>query len=157
MVFDKISYLKGLFLPRSEISMLKLLSFIRPFAIYLLILWIIAIIIVSSIPSIPVLKIQTGKSDIRLDYLIHFLEYGSLAFLTYLSFSGKDDRISRLRYLILTLCLILFAVADESHQIIIPGRTFNPKDLVSNLVGIAGGLIFTILVFRKIAPGIPSE
>lgn len=137
--------------------MLKLLSFIRPFAIYLLILWIIAIIVVSSIPSIPVLKIQTGKSDIRLDYLIHFIEYGSLAILTYLSFSGKDFRISRSKYLILTICLILFAVADESHQAIIPGRTFNPKDLISNLAGIAGGLIFTTLVFRKIALGISSE
>ena len=137
--------------------MLKLLSFIRPYAVYLLILWIIAIIVASSVPSIPILKIQTAKSDIRLDYLIHFIEYGSLAFLTYLSFSGKDFRISRLRYLILSICIILFAVADESHQVIIPGRTFNPKDLVSNLVGIACGLIFTILVFRKTAHGIPSE
>jgi VanZ family protein len=131
--------------------MLKLISFLRPFALYLLITWIAAIIVISSIPSIPVLKIHTEKADIRLDYLIHFLEYGSLAFLTYLSFSGKDFNMSYFKYLILTVCLILFAAVDEFHQVIIPGRTFNPKDLISNIVGIAGGLVFCILVFRKIA------
>jgi len=131
--------------------MLKLISFLRPFALYLLITWIVAIIVISSIPSIPVLKIHTEKADIRLDYLIHFLEYGSLAFLTYLSFSGKDFNMSYFKYLILTVCLILFAAVDEFHQVIIPGRTFNPKDLISNIVGIAGGLVFCILVFRKIA------
>ena len=137
-------------MPRSKISMLKLISYLRPFALYLLILWIVAIIVVSSIPSIPILKIQTAKSDIRLDYLIHFIEYGSLAFLTYLSFSGKYFKISSLKYFILTICLMLFAFADEFHQVIIPGRTFNPKDLISNLAGIAGGLVFCILIFRKI-------
>ena len=131
--------------------MLKLISFLRPFALYLLIAWVVAIIVISSIPSIPVLKIHTEKTDIRLDYLIHFLEYGSLAFLTYLSFSGKDFNMSYLKYLILTVCLILFAVADESHQIIIPGRTFNPKDIISNIIGIVGGLVFCLVVFRKIA------
>jgi VanZ family protein len=131
--------------------MIKLISFLRPFARYLLITWVIAILTVSSIPSIPVLKIHTGKSDIRLDYLIHFIEYGSLALLTYLSFAGKNFSISPLKYLILTVCLILFAAADETHQLFIPGRTFNPRDLISNIAGIAGGMILCIWVFRKIS------
>jgi len=131
--------------------MIKLISFLRPFARYLLITWIIAIIVISSIPSVPVLKIHTGKSDIRLDYLIHFIEYGSLAFLTYLSFSGEEFRVSFLKYMILTVCLILFAAVDETHQLIIPGRTFNPKDLICNIMGIVAGLVFSILIFRNIA------
>ncbi|MFH0842092.1 MAG: VanZ family protein [Bacteroidota bacterium] len=136
--------------------MYKLISFTRTYAKYLLIAWIAVIIIVSSSPSIPSLKIHTEKTDIRLDYLIHFLEYASLAFLTYLAFAGKDFRMPALRYLILTLCLIIFAIADESHQILIPGRTFNPKDLLSNVAGIAGGLVFCVVVFRKICKGIPG-
>jgi VanZ family protein len=131
--------------------MYKLISFLRPFAKYFLAVWIIAIIIVSSMPSIPVLKIHTQKTDIRLDYFIHFLEYGSLAFLTYLTLADKDFGISPLKYFIITVCLVVFAVADESHQIIIPGRTFNTNDIISNLAGIAGGLVFCVLVFRKIA------
>jgi VanZ family protein len=130
--------------------MYKLISFLRPFARYFMVVWIIAIIVVSSMSSIPVLKIHTQKADIRLDYLIHFLEYGSLAFLTYLTFAGKDFRISSLKYFIITVCLIAFAIADESHQIIIPGRTFNTNDIISNLAGITGGLVFSVLVFRRI-------
>jgi VanZ family protein len=131
--------------------MFKLITFLRPFAGYFLVIWIITIILVSSVPSIPALKIHTQKADIRLDYLIHFLEYGALAFLTYLTFSGKDFRISSRKYLIITVCLMAFALADEFHQKIIPGRSFNSKDIISNLVGIAGGLVFCVLVFRKIA------
>ena len=131
--------------------MFKLITFLRPFARYLLFIWIIAIIVASSVPSIPTLKIHTAKIEIRLDYLVHFLEYGSLAFLTFLSFSEKDSRMSYLKYLVLTICLILFAVADESHQVIIPGRSFNPKDIISNLIGIAGGLVFCMVGFRRMA------
>jgi VanZ family protein len=136
--------------------MYKLVAFIRPYAKYLLIAWVIAIAALSSSPSIPSLKIHTEKTDIRLDYLIHFLEYASLAFLTYLAFAGKDFRIPAVRYLLLTSCLIIFAIADESHQILIPGRTFNPKDLLSNVAGIAGGLVFCVVVFRRIFKGIPG-
>jgi VanZ family protein len=132
-------------------SMYKLISFLWPFAKYFLALWIIAIIIFSSTPSIPSLKIHTQKADIRLDYLIHFFEYGLLAFLTYLTFAGKDFRISFPKYLIIIVCLAAFALADEFHQIIVPGRTFNTKDIISNLAGIAGGLVFCVVVFRKIA------
>jgi len=136
--------------------MYKLIVFIRPYAKYLLIAWVIAIVIVSSSPSIPSLKLHTEKTDIRLDYLIHFLEYASLAFLTYLAFTGKDFRIPAVRYLILTSCLIIFAIADEWHQILIPGRTFNPKDLLSNVAGIAGGLVFCVVIFRRISKSIPG-
>jgi len=137
--------------------MYKLIIFLRPYAKYFLAAWIIAIITVSSIPSIPVLKIHTQKADIRLDYLIHFLEYGSLAFLAYLSFAGKDFSVSALKYLILTVCLIIFALADESHQIIIPGRTFNPKDIISNIAGIICGLVLCVLVFRGISMKFRAE
>ena len=39
--------------------------------------------------------------------------------------------------------LIGFSVAaiDETHQLIIPGRTFNPMDMASNFVGVFTGLL----------------
>jgi len=130
--------------------MLKLIQFFRPFAKYLFALWIVVIVVVSSVPSIPALKIHTPKADIRLDYLFHLLEYASLAGLAFLSFAGKEFRISAMKYLVITLCLMVFAVADESHQIFIPGRSFNPYDLLSNLAGVAAGLLFCVVVFRKL-------
>ena len=131
--------------------MKRLIIFFKPFAKYLLIFWVLSIAIVSSIPHLPTAKIDTGRIEIRLDYLIHFLEYGALIFLTLLSFIRKDFLLSLKKYILITIAVIIFALADEFHQKLIPGRTFNPKDLMSNITGILIGLLFCYLVFRNIA------
>jgi VanZ family protein len=133
------------------------LVFIRPYAKYMLISWILAILILSSIPSIPVLKIHTSKADIRLDYLIHFCEYASLAILAFLTFSEKSFKLSFNKYLLITLCIIFFSLIDEFHQKIIPGRTFNPKDIASNLAGIFAALVFCLVVFRMVERQISKQ
>ncbi|HPT21366.1 MAG TPA: VanZ family protein [Bacteroidales bacterium] len=131
--------------------MIQLIIWIKPFARYVLIAWIITMITVSSIPSLPTLKIHTERCDIRLDYLIHFCEYGLLAFITYLSFTGKEFKMNMKKYLSLTIALIAFAVLDEYHQKLIPGRSFNVKDIQSNIIGIITALGFCIYLFRLIA------
>lgn len=131
--------------------MLKLIHHFKPFSGYCLAVTAILIMIISSIPSIPTLKITAGKSVIRLDYLIHFCEYGFLSFLAFLTFSGSDFKIPSTRYLLISAGLMLFALIDEFHQKFIPGRTFNPKDLISNFFGIAAGLVFCFIIFRRIA------
>lgn len=131
--------------------MLRLLIFLRPFARYLFVFWMLTIIIVSSVPSIPTLKIHTAKSEIRLDYLIHFCEYGLLAGIAYLTFVKSEFRLSYQKFFMITSALILFAILDEYHQKFIPGRAFNLKDIYSNISGILAALIFCIVVFRLIA------
>jgi VanZ family protein len=130
--------------------MLKLIIWCKPFAKYLLTAWVLAVIIVSSIPHLPTLKIHTAKSDIRLDYLIHFCEYGIMALMAFLSFAGKDFKMNYKRWILLTMGLILFAILDELHQKLIPGRSFNIKDILSNISGILAVLGFCIVVFRMI-------
>jgi VanZ family protein len=130
--------------------MLKLIIWCKPFAKYLLTAWVLAVIIVSSIPHLPTLKIHTAKSDIRLDYLIHFCEYGIMALMAFLSFAGKDFKMNYKRWILLTVGLILFAILDELHQKLIPGRSFNIKDILSNISGILAVLVFCIVVFRMI-------
>jgi VanZ family protein len=130
--------------------MLKLIIWCKPFAKYLLAAWVLAVIIVSSIPHLPTLKIHTAKSDIRLDYLIHFCEYGIMALMAFLSFAGKDFKMNYKRWILLTMGLILFAILDELHQKLIPGRSFNIKDILSNISGILAVLVFCIVVFRMI-------
>ena len=131
--------------------MIRLIIWIKPFAKYLLIAWIVTIITVSSIPSLPTLKIHIQRSDIRLDYLFHFCEYGLLAFITFLAFANSEFKISHKKYFYLTLFLLVFAVFDEFHQKFIPGRTFNLKDILGNVLGIVAALGFCILVFGNIA------
>ena len=129
--------------------MLKLITFLKLFAIYLLIGWVLVIAFVSSLPSIPTLKIHTDRVEIRLDYIIHICEYGWLAFLAFLTFSGREFRVSAVRYLLVSVCLMAFAVLDEFHQKFIPGRAFNVNDIISDFIGIAAAMVYCVVVFRK--------
>lgn len=131
--------------------MLKLLILLRPYAKYLLSAWLVTIIIVSSTPNITVPKIHTAGTVIRLDYLIHFLEYGLLTGLSFLTFTGERFIISFHRVAALAAILILFAILDEYHQKLIPGRTFNPIDLYCNIAGIISGVVISVVLFRIIA------
>jgi VanZ family protein len=130
--------------------MLKLINTIKPFALYLLIATAVFIFTMSSIPSIPTLKIKAGSTFIRLDYFIHFCEYGFLTFMAFLTFAGKEYEISSGKSVVVFLGLLLFAFADEFHQKIVPGRTYNIVDFISNSAGIAGGWVFSVVVFRKV-------
>jgi VanZ family protein len=130
--------------------MLKLITYIRPAARYLLIAWVLTIIIVSSIPNIPTLKIHTARKEIRLDYLVHFCEYGVLTFMAFLSFTGKEFRVSVRKVLLIAAVLIMFAILDELHQKLIPGRSYNIKDILSNVTGIMVVTAFTVALFRSI-------
>jgi VanZ family protein len=131
--------------------MLKLIIFLRPPARYLLITWVLMIIILSSIPNIPTLKIHTARVEIRLDHIMHFCEYGVLTFMAFLSFAGNEFEINYKKFILLTGSLILFAVLDELHQKLIPGRSCNIKDVLSNISGIMAAMIFCAIVFKKIA------
>jgi VanZ family protein len=131
--------------------MIRLIIRGKPYAWYFLAGWLLAIITISSIPSLPTVKIHTEKSDIRLDYLIHFCEYGVLAFLAFLAFAGNDFRLRFKKSSVISLCLIAFAIVDEFHQKLIPGRAFNVKDIYSNIIGIVAAIIFCTIVFRNIS------
>ena len=130
--------------------MIRLITWFRPYSGYLLVAWIIIILTLSSIPTLKPLRIETPKSSIRLDYLLHFCAYGSLAFLAYLSFTERNFRMNLKKYVTITGCLILFSLLDEFHQKLIPGRTFNVKDIYSNITGIIAGLVFCVVVFRML-------
>lgn len=130
--------------------MIRLIIWCKPYARYILVFWFLTIISVSSVPSLPTLKIHTAKSEIRLDYLIHFCEYGFLAFMAFLTMADKEFRLKYSKFLIITLSLILFALMDEYHQKLIPGRAFNVKDILSNIAGILAACVYCVNIFRKI-------
>ena len=127
--------------------MLKLIIFLRPFARYLFIFWLLTIIILSSIPNVPTMKLHTEKTEYRLDYIMHFCEYGFLTFLTFLWFAGSEFKFNTRKIILITLSLMLFAFLDELHQKLIPGRTYNIRDILSNESGIIVGTVFVHIVF----------
>jgi Predicted integral membrane protein len=137
--------------------MLKLIIFLRPFARYLLIVWVLTIIILSSLPNIPTLKIHTARAEIRLDYMMHFCEYGVLTFMAHLSFTGKEFKINYKKFILITVSLILFAILDELHQKLIPGRTYSIRDVASDVTGVVAAIVFTLMVFRSVRIGIEKR
>ena len=139
--------------------MIKLIIWCKPYAGYILTVWIITIITVSSIPSIPTLKIHTARTEIRIDYLIHICEYAFLTFIGLLSFTGKDFILTFKKIILITLGIVVFAFIDELHQKFIPGRAYNLNDIISDIIGIFAAVIFSVVTFRKInsrQPGNPG-
>jgi VanZ family protein len=130
-----------------RINLKQLISLAKPYSRYMLVIWAVIIMIVSSIPSIPTLRISAGGFSIRLDYITHVAIYVILAFLGYLSFTGRDLLLSTKKLLLITLSLMSFAFVDEFHQKYIPGRTFNLIDLISNVTGIFAALAFCWKIF----------
>ena len=132
-----------------KISIIKLIDLMRPACKYLLAGWALIIMTVSSIPSIPTLKLHAGELTLRLDYLIHFLEYATLAILAYVTFSERNVKIRFRKSSVITLLLIVFAFADEFHQKWIPGRSYNPADIISDITGIFAALVVFILIMNR--------
>lgn len=124
---------------------------------YLLIGWLLTIIILSSIPNIPTLKLHTSRHVFRLDYLMHFGEYGMLSFLAFIYFAENDFRIGFRKVILIASCIILFAVFDELHQKLIPGRTYSTRDIMSDVTGVAAAVVFTIFLFRSVANKVKKE
>ncbi len=77
--------------------------------------------------------------------IAHLIEYALLGGLLHLavgcSFKGK--------YLPLSISCgtgIIYAVTDEIHQIFVPGRAFELKDLLIDWAGVATGIIVAIIL-----------
>ena len=139
-----------IFIAPNFLHMFKLIIALRPAAKYYLVVLTIAIITVSSLPSLPTPKIDTGNIEIRLDYVFHLLEYGGLSFFAFLTFTGTEFLLTRKKVFYLTISLLAFCILDEFHQKLIPGRTFNTNDILSNVTGVLVAMGFCVVVFRKI-------
>jgi len=113
--------------------------------------WLILIITLSSIPffSAPKVEIKQFHFEIRLDYIFHFIIYLIFSIIFFLwKIKGKKQRKFHLLTVMILLSIVL-AVFDEFHQKLIPGRVFNPIDLIYNCAGLVTGFIFSIIVFRR--------
>lgn len=113
-------------------------------------LWLIFIGIVSSLPNIPTQKIDIWDEPFRLDYLEHFGVFAILLGI-FVLWKTEGNGVFHLRnHLIFVVSLFLFAIIDEVHQLWIPGRSYNPLDLIYNLLGGFAGLFITQYGLRKL-------
>jgi len=109
--------------------------------------FLIAIIIVSSIPNLSTPKIAiTHRFTIRMDYIFHLFEYFCFVS-SFLLWQIQERKKHNLTYFLFAAVLfVLFALIEELHQQIIPGRVCNPIDFIYDCLGIF--LAFIIFVRR---------
>ena len=129
--------------------MYKLIIRVKPFFKVFFWLWLLFILVISSAPNLPDLKLNIDESIIRIDYAIHFIEYFLLA--SFFLIWRININLNPTIIIILLTLLIGMATgfADEFHQKIIIGRTFNPIDMLSNFLGVIAG-VATIILYLKI-------
>ncbi len=91
--------------------------------------------------SMPGSKVKTNIPD----YVPHFIEYAVLGYLVFRALTGhKKEPPGPLKAgWAITLCII-YAVSDELHQLFIPGRYADPKDLAVDAVGV---MLIVLLVY----------
>jgi len=120
------------------------------------IVWALLIVAVSTIPNLPQPEFTTEKGfSLRLDYFFHFVVYFILGFFVTIWQTTQSAKMSLTKIIIIILTGTLFGFLDEWHQMLIPGRRYNPIDFVYNAFGFTVGLTFTyyyilqFLILRK--------
>jgi len=103
-------------------------------------IWLITIFTLSSIPKIPTAKLETAFFEMRLDYMLNFGVYALLSVLFYFWKSTVKGHINKKHLLIYLTAACFFAALEETHQLWIDGRTFNPLDMLSNFLGVFAGI-----------------
>jgi VanZ family protein len=115
--------------------------------------WSLFIIISSSIPHLPDPKIKVpvpgAEMKIRIDYLIHFLEFFILSILFIFM---KVNNSAKLKFKHISCYVILgmgAAFLIELYQEFIPWRTFNIIDFIYKSLGLITGVLSVYLLRLK--------
>ncbi len=92
------------------------------------------------------LKTGEGKGELRSDYLVHALTF--LCFAGIYALKGlRGETIFRDRELPKIISIIIAsAILFEAVQFFLPYRAWNPRDLVSNLIGAGLGVLIILIL-----------
>jgi len=105
------------------------------------IMWAIIIFTLSSIPNLRNPEITSNYGfTLRPDYVFHFFVFFILGIAIILWRIPDELKLKASKILIILFAGTAFAIIDETHQLIIPGRSYNPVDLYYNLSGFWAGV-----------------
>jgi VanZ family protein len=111
----------------------------------LALLWAVVIFILSSIPG----KSLPAVAVLGYDKLLHAIVYAVLGALCCLSLAGTVPL--RLAISVATLLAVVYGLTDEFHQMFIPGRSADLRDVVADGLGglIGAGAVAAIGAMRN--------
>lgn len=84
-------------------------------------------------------KLDIGCFHFLIRKSAHFIAYFILGFLV--MFALKGSKVNNVRAVVLTMTIcILYAISDEVHQLFIPGRSGELRDVIIDSTGASVGL-----------------
>jgi len=101
-----------------------------------LILWAGVIFALSSRPVMPHVGPKVNDTDYLFDYAAHAAEFGVLCGLAWRAFRGSTaEWLSRAPAQAAWVASALYAILDEGHQVLVPGRMATLPDLLVDVAG----------------------
>lgn len=113
---------------------------------YVRLFWLalVGLLLVSLVPDISVNRnVYTLGITIRADAVLHYLGFTLLGWLYGRSYSVTVKSVA---------LLILFAVLSEAIQYFVSGRAVHAMDVLSNVLGLATGLLLVVLNGLRVRP-----
>lgn len=126
----------------------KTAKFSAPFKSHWLfvIIYIGMIFYLSSISDLPYVS-KLAELDPR-KFSLHIIEYGVFSVLLYIAISNTRF-IYKWAFALTVIVGLIFGISDELYQSLIPGRRFNPLDILSDEIGIILGAIIAHIRYRR--------
>lgn len=87
-------------------------------------------------PSMGITSVEVNKQTVRIDYFLHAMAFMVLPIISHLACSHRASQ--NLWYALIITSFVL-ALSMEFLQQLVPGRTFNPLDIVANVTGVTVG------------------
>ena len=116
-------------------------------------LWSSAIVALSLIPGAGVGTIEINDHTVRIDYPLHAMAFFVLSLSAWFAWGCGSDMFRHKGFRVALAVMFTLAVVSEFLQALVPGRSFNTMDIVSNLAGIGSGLLAIILISAAKRPG----
>jgi len=122
----------------------------RAFARRAAVVWGIFLLTLTSWPKPPEVPVLSGIPNF--DKFVHFTLYAVEAFLIYLAvrWPGRS-RAALGRILAVVGVMAVWAVADETHQFWIPGRSMEAGDVAGDVAGACAGALLASGMTKKSA------
>ena len=117
--------------------------------------WAIAILIGSVMPTTGFEPASSRESNFRWDYPLHFLVFLILALLFGYWRGAKVIRNVKKDVTWFLIAGSGYAVLTESIQLFIESRSFNPLDLIYNVLGVLSGTLLAWLFIMR--PALKKE
>lgn len=88
--------------------------------------------------------------ELRFDYFVHFCAYFGFYFLLIIGSFRRKFIISKKEFHFFVVLTLLFSVVTEIIQYFLSYRTFNPLDMLSNVLGVLSGIVLYKILFVRL-------